>query len=119
MAPRGGLLLSSRPLGHPENHQELAGAARLAYSKLVVEKGKRQHDTSRHSEAEPLHVRGAQADPVFVEDDLFKARKLSEICEIVFLIDHPYNKAPEDSLPKNLVRVASWQEIYRFVREQI
>jgi hypothetical protein len=34
-----------------------------------------------------------------------------------FLIDHPYNQvqASDAPLPKNLVRVGSWDEIYRYL----
>mgnify|MGYP000271029133 CR=1 FL=1 len=57
----------------------------------------------------------------FVEDDLVNAIKLSDHCELVFLINHPYNQslAPYDELkthgkelPKNVIRVNSWGEIH-------
>lgn len=51
----------------------------------------------------------------FVEDDLEKAEKLAYICDVVFLIDHPYNKA-DRKLPGNIIRVHSWNEIYRHIR---
>lgn len=54
---------------------------------------------------------------IFVEDDLFKAIKLANICEIVFLIDHPYNQT--ENLPRNVIRVFSWQEIYEFIRQKL
>jgi uncharacterized HAD superfamily protein len=68
---------------------------------------------------------------IFVEDDLEKAKKLALICELVFLIKHPYNRReyqvgeerPDDwhmrddpELPNNVIPVNGWQEIYRYVR---
>lgn len=50
----------------------------------------------------------------FVEDDLHKALKLSHFCEVVFLIDQPYNQT--NSLPPNIVRVQEWKEIVHHVR---
>ena len=51
---------------------------------------------------------------IFVEDTLENAIKLSQFCNIVFLIDHPYNQTLE--LPYNVVRVADWNEIYEFLK---
>lgn len=51
----------------------------------------------------------------FIEDDMGKARKLSTICEVVFLIDHPYNQTDTESLPPNVVRVTDWREIGDYV----
>jgi len=49
----------------------------------------------------------------FVEDSLRNATELADICERVFLLNHPYNQSPSDgeALPGNLVRVSSWDEI--------
>lgn len=66
----------------------------------------------------------------FVEDDLDKAIKLAYICDIVFLLDHPYNHNTQDkcqkckrkckqerrSVPDNVKRVESWDAIYRYIR---
>lgn len=54
---------------------------------------------------------------VFVEDEVSKARKLADICGMVFLIDHPYNQVDSDELPRNVVRVKSWQEIYELLKQ--
>jgi len=56
---------------------------------------------------------------VFVEDDLFKARKLAHTCELVFILDQPYNRCAEDDLPNNVRRVRSWHEVYDFLREKM
>lgn len=51
----------------------------------------------------------------FVEDNAFNARKLSRICEYVFLINHMYNQ--EDNLPYNVIRVANWEEVLDWVKK--
>jgi len=51
----------------------------------------------------------------FVEDDIRKAIKLAYICDVVFLLDQPYNRCTE-GVPNNVMRVNSWDEIYRKVR---
>lgn len=53
---------------------------------------------------------------LFVEDDLSKAKKLADVCDLVFLINHPYNQTT-DALPNNLRRVDSWDELYEYVRK--
>jgi len=52
----------------------------------------------------------------FVEDDLEKAIKLAYICDIVFLLDQPYNQS-RNEIPSNIIPVKSWDEIYREVRK--
>lgn len=97
----------------------------VLYDQLVVERGNvhvadpRSKGRNRFRLAEEWEIR------VFVEDDLFKARKLAEICEVVYLIDQPYNQA--DDLPNNIVRVGKWSdstrdawvELKRHVRETL
>lgn len=51
----------------------------------------------------------------FVEDDLDKARSLSNICRAVFLMDQPYNYTGR--LPHNVIRVRKWQEIYDALKQ--
>lgn len=51
----------------------------------------------------------------FVEDNVYNAIKLSHICEYVFLFDHLYNRT--DSLPYNVIRVASWKEILDWIKK--
>jgi uncharacterized HAD superfamily protein len=89
----------------------------IPYNRLVIERGN-VHTTDRRirvnnrftiSEREEIRL--------FVEDDLFKARKLAHICEVVFLLDQPYNQA--NDLPKNVVRVQLWEQIYEFIRQQL
>jgi uncharacterized HAD superfamily protein len=50
----------------------------------------------------------------FIEDDLDKARSLSNICRAVFLMDQPYNGT--DQLPHNVIRVREWHEIFDILK---
>jgi uncharacterized HAD superfamily protein len=90
----------------------------IGYDKLVVETGN-VHSPGRHllrrmnrfSMSESYEIR------LFVEDDLFKALKLANICEVVFLIDQPYNHTTD--LPRNVIRVRDWKAIYEYIRQQL
>jgi uncharacterized HAD superfamily protein len=89
----------------------------IGYDRLVVEWGN-VHTSgpgilthNRFTQSERYEIR------VFVEDDLFKAIKLANVCEIVFLVDHPYNRDVE--LPRNVKRVFSWKEIHDYIREHL
>ena len=59
----------------------------------------------------------------FAEDEWEKAIKLAYICDVVFLVDQPYNRPDADSgrkveeLPANIIRIYSWDEIYRQIRK--
>ena len=87
----------------------------LEYDNIVVEKGSEQvadpssHIINRYYACRLKSIR------YFVEDDLVKAKKLAFICDVVFLMDHPYNQS--DGLPANVIRVRSWEEILRHMRE--
>ena len=50
-----------------------------------------------------------------MEDDPEKAIKLAYICDVVFLIDQPYNK--NESFPNNVVRVNSWDDLYHKIKK--
>ena len=52
----------------------------------------------------------------FVEDDAEKAAKLAYVCDVVLLLDQPYNTSPSAPLPGNVIRVRSWDEIYQKIR---
>ena len=51
----------------------------------------------------------------FIEDRLDHAKRLAETCDVVFLIDQPYNKT-SDKLPYNIFRVYNWDEIVSFIQ---
>jgi uncharacterized HAD superfamily protein len=53
----------------------------------------------------------------FVEDHPENAIKLSRICDYVFMFDEPYNRnTGRYELPRNVLRVDSWNEIYRYLK---
>jgi uncharacterized HAD superfamily protein len=87
----------------------------ISYNKLVVEFGNEEvsapnaHIYNRFYAARKMPIK------YFVEDDLRKAKKLSYICDFVFLINHPYNQ--DDNLPSNVIRVDSWREILQQMRD--
>ena len=89
----------------------------MNYDRLVVERGDvhvadprtRSHNRFRLAEEKEIRI--------FVEDDLRKALKLADICEIVYLINQPYNQA--DNLPNNLIRVPDWDAIRRHIRDHL
>jgi uncharacterized HAD superfamily protein len=107
----GGLAISDRLRNMTEEWLRTNG---FKYDKLIIEKGNTDtrdpygHTRNRFVISQKENIR------IFVEDDLNKALKLADICELVFLKDHPYNQAP--SLPNNVIRVSSWKEIERFLR---
>ena len=89
------------------------------YDKLIIEKGNedttdpRGHFRNRFQFSRKKKIR------FFVEDDLEKAVKLSFICDVIFLIDHPYNTPNRfvgTAIPSNIIRVKSWNEVYRHIR---
>jgi len=86
----------------------------FAFDKLVIEtentdtRDPHGHTRNRFVISQEQNIR------IFVEDDLNKALKLADICELVFLLDQPYNQVTE--LPKNVIRVNSWREVEQFLR---
>jgi len=85
------------------------------YNKLIIEKGN-EHVTDLRGNFKNRFIISRKARiKYFIEDDLEKAIKLSFICDFVFLIKHPYNK-PNTTIPKNIIIVTSWNDIYRSIR---
>ena len=88
----------------------------LPFDRLLVEKGN-EHAKNLPSKSENrFYFSRTKNIRYFVEDDLMKAQKLSFTCEVVFLINQPYNQCPPDQLPKNIVRVADWQNLYEHLK---
>lgn len=88
----------------------------LKYDKLIIEKGNedipdpRGHIRNRFFKSREYKIK------YFVEDDLEKAIKLAYICDTVFLLDQPYNQSLNEP-PSNIIRVKSWDEIYKQIRK--
>ena len=93
----------------------------IPYDRLIVEKGNADSPDrvgkvrNRYIIAQDCKIR------LFVEDDLDKARKLADACEVVFLMKHPYNRVgpTDEALPSNIVEVDGWKEIYRWIKENL
>ena len=85
--------------------------------KLIIEKGNEEIKEPSQMFKNRFCISSKNNIKFFVEDDLRKAIKLSYICDFIFLLDHPYNQ--EKSIPNNVFRVKSWEEIYRKIRELI
>ena len=89
----------------------------MPYDRLVVEAGNIHTTEPRLLVRNRFVISERKRIRVFVEDDLFKAKKLAHICELVFLLDQPYNQCEESDLPNNVIRVESWRGIYEYIRE--
>lgn len=91
---------------------------RIQYDKLIIEKGSeeiqdpRSHIRNRFVKSREYRIK------YFVEDDAEKAAKLAYICDVVFLLRHPYNEAATE-LPGNVIGVNSWDEIYVQLRKLV
>ena len=51
---------------------------------------------------------------IFVEDDPVSARQLAYSCDLVVLMDQPYNR--DVTMPGNVARVGDWDELFTLVR---
>ncbi|ADQ78733.1 hypothetical protein Palpr_0575 [Paludibacter propionicigenes WB4] len=49
----------------------------------------------------------------FVEDTPENAIKLSGLCDYIFMFDQPYNQKEYYDFPKNVIRVKTWDDIYK------
>jgi len=98
----------------------------IVYNRFSFEKGNDYSSYPRGRFNNRFYISRRKKIRFFVEDDLEKAIKLSFICDIVFLLSHPYNK-PHDGLaddinelrrniPSNIIRVKDWVEIYKQIR---
>jgi uncharacterized HAD superfamily protein len=96
------------------------------YDKFIFEKGNDYSSNPNNKFKNRFYISRKKKIRFFVEDDFEKAIKLSYICDIVFLISHPYNE-PNDklsgninnlrkNLPSNIIRVKDWNEIYQYIR---
>ena len=104
---------------------------RVMFDSLLVERGNENIVYSRGRYENRFNYAKKKRIKFFVEDDWIKAVKLSYICDVVFLIDHPYNRALAQSelkhanhsiigrLPANVVRVESWVELKRIIGQLV
>ncbi len=103
----------------------------ITFDSLLVERGNENIVYSRGRYENRFNYAKKKRIRFFVEDDWVKALKLSYVCDVVFLIDHPYNRsaAQENSkhanelvigkLPTNVIRVASWGELKKIISQLV
>jgi uncharacterized HAD superfamily protein len=85
------------------------------YDALMIEKGSEEVADPAMEIHNRFYAARTYSIRYFVEDDLVKAKKLAYICDIVFLINQPYNQARD--LPRNMIRVEGWKEILKHMRQ--
>jgi hypothetical protein len=99
----------------------------IKYDNFILEKGNDNSSDPSGKVRNRFYISRKKQIRFFVEDDLEKAIKLSYICDVVFLMSHPYNE-PSDKidekanserieLPDNIVRVKGWTELYKYIRK--
>ena len=85
------------------------------YDELVIERGSEDVSDPQGECLNRIYISREKGLRFFIEDDAEKACKLAYICDVVFLLRHPYNRG--SALPGNVIRVSSWDEIYRWIRK--
>lgn len=88
---------------------------KIQYDKLIIEKGSEEVSEPRGEFKNRFYISRKKRLRFFVEDDYRNATKLAYICDVVFLINQPYNRSK--NLPSNVIRVNSWNDIYQRIRE--
>jgi uncharacterized HAD superfamily protein len=81
----------------------------IEYDKFTLEKGNEDLADPRGHFRNRFNISRNRKIRFFVEDDADKANKLAFICDIVFLLNQPYNKWKP--IVDNVVRVNSWDDI--------
>jgi len=87
----------------------------IEYNELIIERASEDVSEPGVQFCNRFYISRQRRLRFFVEDDHEKAAKLAYICDIVFLVDQPYNTGK--NLPDNVLRVKSWDEIYRWIRK--
>ena len=103
----------------------------IAFDSLLVERGNENIIYTRRRYENRFNYARRKRIRFFVEDDWIKAIKLSYLCDVVFLVDHPYNQTAEGDpsrhadesiigrLPANIVRVKSWLELKKVLSQLV
>jgi uncharacterized HAD superfamily protein len=87
----------------------------IEYDYITIERGSEDVSDPQGHFRNRFYISRKKKIRFFVEDDHEKARKLSYICDVVFLMAQPYNES--ETVPSNVIRVESWDEIYRQIRK--
>jgi hypothetical protein len=104
--------------------------SKIEYNSLTLERGNEDVSDPQGHFRNRFYVAQQKKLRFFVEDDLEKATKLAYICDVVFLLEQPYNrntrepclqcekdcKKVEMEVPNNVIPVKSWDDIYRHIR---
>jgi uncharacterized HAD superfamily protein len=85
--------------------------------KFTLEKGNEDVEDPQGHTRNRFNISRKKNIRFFVEDDADKAAKLSFICDVVFLLDQPYNTWK--TVPTNVVRARSWDDIYKSLKRLI
>ena len=96
----------------------------IKFHKLTFEQGNLHHQVSskKYKYKNRFYLSKERKIKFFVEDNPEKAFVLSNICNIVFLMNHKYNEhsynetIPKD-LPHNIIRVDDWISIYNHLNK--
>lgn len=91
----------------------------LDYDSLTIERGNVDMPYQWGKIYNRFIVAGRKKFRIFVEDEINKACRLSDICDVVFLIKHPYNNPSDKALPNNVVQVDNWQEILNYIKNSL
>lgn len=89
----------------------------IYYDRITVEGGNTSTADARTLVRNRYKLSRTHEIRIFVEDTLPNAVRLSNTCQVVFLLDHPYNQDRTGTLPSNIVRVKSWTEIYDWLKD--
>ncbi len=87
----------------------------IEYDAITIERGSEDVADPQGHSRNRFFISRKKKIKFFVEDDAEKANKLAYICDVVFLMEQPYNM--NEKLPGNVVRVASWNELYCQIRK--
>jgi hypothetical protein len=77
---------------------------------LTVEKGRRTRWPLRVRQRNRFAEARNGRFHIFIEDDPRNAARLAQLCDIVLLVEQPYNC--EQTLPRNVIRVSGWDQVW-------
>jgi uncharacterized HAD superfamily protein len=92
---------------------------KIKFNKLIIEKGNEDIEDPQGHIRNRFYIARKRKIKFFIEDDHLKAKKLSYICDIVFLLKQPYNSPSGFHLPNNVIVVDSWKDLYNKIKEFI
>lgn len=91
----------------------------IRYDKITIENGSEYTPNPKMWRKNRFQSARKRHYAFFVEDELTKAKHLAQFCDIVFLLNHPYNQSNDNGSAKNIIRVGDWKEIYQVLKEKI